>query len=347
MAPSSNGGAIVRRALGASIFVAAFLAATGLRAETIRYIPRHEELVYTFAAHAPKRTLARGDTLVTWTEDCFDGLVRTARDLPGKVVPPGHDNPQTGPFFITGAEPGDTLVVDLVTLEPARDYAISSASPFFGALTTTSTTAMLHDPLAEIVWVYAVDRKEGTVRFTPRGRGAPVAIPIRPFLGCLATAPAHGEARTTLVPDTFGGNMDTPEIREGNRVYLPVSERGALLMLGDGHLAQGGGEIIGAAVESALNVTLRVDVIKKQAIAWPRVENDDDLMVVGSAKPLEDALRVAFKDLVDWVAERASLDRMDAYQLVSQVAEASVSQAVDPSYTVVAKFPKKFLPKTP
>jgi acetamidase/formamidase len=334
--------------LKAGILIVALIPASGLRAETVRYVPRHDELVYTFAAHAPKKTLAPGDTLVTWTEDCFDGLVKRAQDLPSKVVPPGHDNPQTGPFFIKGAEPGDTLVVDLVSLEPARDYAISAAFPFFGALTATSTTALLHEPLPEMVWVYAVDRKAGTVLFKPADRGGGsggVAIPMRPFLGCLATAPANGEARSTIVPDYFGGNMDTPEIRAGNRVYLPVSVPGALLMLGDGHLAQGGGEIIGAAVESALNVTLRVELIKKKTIAWPRIENDDYLMVVGSAKPLEDALRIAFKDLVVWVSERSGLDRMDAYQLVSQVAEAPVSQAVDPNYTVLAKFPKKFLPR--
>ena len=331
----------------AAFATALLLGLTGSQplAATVRYTPSREELVYTFAAHPAVRTLAPGDTLITWTEDCFDGLVKTSQDVPSRLVPPGHENPQTGPFHIKGAEPGDTLVVDLISIEPARDYAISSAFPLFGALTTTTTTALLHDPLPEIVWVYPVDRAARTILFKPVRGGGSVAIPMRPFLGGIGTAPAHGEARSTIVPDYFGGNMDTPEVAAGNRVYLPVSVPGALLMLGDGHLVQGGGEVIGTAVESAMNVTLRVDLIKGKAISWPRIENSEYLMVVGSAKPLEDALRIAFKELVRWVADTGGLDVMDAYQLVSQVAEAPVSQAVDPMYTVVAKFPKRFLPR--
>ncbi len=326
--------------------------ATPAGAATIRYIPRHDELVYTFAAHPPKRTLSPGDTLVTWTEDCYDGRVSRPQDVPSKLVPPGRENPQTGPFFIEGAQPGDTLVVEILSVEPARDYAVSSAFPHFGALTATGSTALLHEPLPEVVWIYPVERADRAVRFVPVRPGSRAAppvpsIPIAPFLGCLATAPAHGEARSTVVPDSFGGNMDTPEVRAGSRVYLPVNVPGALLMLGDGHLVQGGGEIIGTGVESAMDVSVRVDLIKGRAIAWPRIEDAEHLMVVGSARPLEDALRIAFKELVLWVAERGGLDPMDAYQLVSQVAQAPVSQAVDPLYTVVAKFPKRFLPQAP
>lgn len=333
--------------LSAAALAMAGVAVAPVAAGTVSYMPRHEDLVYTFAAHPPRATLSPGDTLVTWTEDCYDGRVSRPTDVPSRLVPAGRENPQTGPFLIRGAEPGDTLIVDLESIEPARSYAVSSAFPGFGALTATGTTALLHDPLDEVVWIYPVNRAARTVTFRPvRGvRSFPAMdIPIRPFLGCLATAPAHGESRSTVVPDYFGGNMDTPDVAAGARVYLPVSVSGALLMLGDGHLVQGGGEIIGTGVESAMNVRLKVDLIKNRPIRWPRIETDDHLMVVGSAKPLEDALRVAFKELVLWVSERSGLDVMDAYQLVSQVAEAPVSQAVDPNYTVVARFPKKFLP---
>lgn len=138
--------------------------------------------------------------------------------------------------------------------------------------------------------------------------------------------------------------MDYWEIKKGATVYLPVHVPGALLQFGDGHLAQGEGEIIGTAVESSLNVRLKVDVIKGRTIAWPRVENDEYLMATGSYRPLEDAFRIAYKELIDWLVTDYGLDMMDAYQLCSQVGVVDVAQVVDPNYTVVAKIHKKYLP---
>src|SRR5206468_5803282 len=111
-------------------------------APTLRWTPEHGDLVYTFGGAAPKHRITPGTRIVSWTEDCFDGAVKTASDLPSKVMPPGHDNPQTGPFYVEGAEPGDTVAVHLVTLEPARNYAVSSFGPGLGALVGTDRTAM-------------------------------------------------------------------------------------------------------------------------------------------------------------------------------------------------------------
>ncbi len=158
-------------------------------------------------------------------------------------------------------------------------------------------------------------------------------------------SPAHGEARSTIVPDNYGGNMDCPEVRAGNTVYLGVRVPGALVSFGDGHYAQGDGEIIGTAIEGAMNVELTVDLIKGRETPWPRIENGDWMMSLGAARPLEDAARIAFKDMVLWVMEKTGLSLLDAYQFVSQNAVAPVTEIVDPLYTVLVKIPKSRLPK--
>lgn len=313
-------------------------------ASTVTYIPKHEELVYTFGGHPAKMHLKPGTTLITWTEDCYDGAVKSPNDVPTKVIPPGHDNPQTGPFYIDGAEPGDALAVHLVKLEPAREYAISSSFPGFGALTATSYTALLHEPLEETVWFYKVDKAQNTVRYQALKSKHAVDLPMRPFLGCIGVAPASGEVRSTIVPEAFGGNMDTWQACAGATVYLPVNVPGALFSIGDGHLVEGSGEIIGTAVESAMNVTLKIELIKNAHISWPRIEDDNYIISAGSYRPLEDAARIAYNDMVRWIAANYNMDLQDAYQLVSQTADADLTQMVDPNYTVVVKVPKKYLP---
>ena len=310
---------------------------------TVSYIPEHDELVYQFGGHPPKMHLAPGTVLVTWTEDCFDGAVKSPHDLPSKVVQPGHDNPQTGPFFVDGAEPGDALAVHILALEPARDHAVSSSFPGFGALTTTSYTALLHDALEERVWFYTVDKPKHAVRCTLATKHV-LEIPMRPFLGCIGVAPALGEVRTTIVPEAFGGNMDTWQACAGATVYLPVNVEGALFSIGDGHLVEGSGEIIGTAVESAMHVTLQIELVKRVHLTWPRLESDEFIMSAGSYRPLEDAARIAYNDMVRWIASSYAMELQDAYQLVSQTAETDLTQMVDPNYTIVVKVPKKYLP---
>ena len=324
------------------LIIALVLISTLGMAQTVRYIPKHDELRYTFGGHPPVMTLKPGTILETWTEDCYDGAVKKPTDIPSVVAPIGRDNPQTGPFYIEGAQPGDILAVHIIDLQPARDYAISSHYPGFGSLTGTEYTALLTPNLPEKVWWYTVDKQRGTVS-TMVGKHK-LEIPMTPFFGGIGVAPQRGESRWTVTPEAFGGNMDYWHIRKGSTVYLPVNVEGALLQFGDGHLAQGEGEIIGTAVESALNVKLKVDLIKGRSIPWPRVETDEYLMSTGSYRPLEDAFRIAYKELVTWLVDDYGMDMMDAYQLCSQVGEVDVAQVVDPNYTVVAKVAKKYLP---
>ncbi len=337
-----------RRAVWSAAVLAAVAAASsaalGAPGPTLTYRPAHGELVYTFGGAPPARHIQPGTRIVTWTEDCYDGAVTRPDQLPSKVMTPGHDNPQTGPFYVDGAEPGDTLAIRIEKLEPARDFAISSSFPGFGALNGTDRTAMLGPDPPEVVWFYKVDKARGVAGARSQDGKFSWEVPLAPFLGCLGVSPAGGEARSTIVPDSFGGNMDCPEVRAGNTVYLGVRVPGALVSFGDGHYAMGDGEIIGTALEGAMNVELTVDLIKHRETPWPRIENADWIMSVGAARPLEDAARVAFKDMVTWVKEKTGMAEMDAYEFVSQNARAPIVQMVDPEYTVLVKVPKASLP---
>jgi acetamidase/formamidase len=326
-------------------FAAAAGAAVASERPTLRYVPKHDELKYTFGGVPPTHHIAPGTRIISWSEDCYDGAVTRPDQLPTKVQLPGHDNPQTGPFFVDGAEPGDTLAIHIEKLEPARAYGISSLFPGFGALNGTDRTAVLQADLPETVWFYDVDKVKGIARTRSSDGKHSWEVPLAPFLGCLGVAPSNGEARSTIVPDNFGGNMDCPEVRAGNTIYLEVRVPGGLLSFGDGHYAMGDGEIIGTAIEGAMNVELTVDLIKHRATAWPRIENADWMMSLGAARPLEDAARIAFKDMVEWVMEVTGMGKLDAYQFVSQNALAPVTEMVDPLYTVLVKLPKARLPK--
>ena len=320
------------------------LAGVPAEAPVLKWIPKHEELVYSFGGATPRQRIKPGTRIISWTEDCFDGAVKTAADLPSKVMPAGHDNPQTGPFFIEGAEPGDTVAVHILKLDPARGYAVSSFGPGFGALVGTDQTAMLAPDFPETTWRYDVDAARNVAKTTTRDGAHSWEVPLAPFLGCLGVAPANGEARTSIVPGNFGGNMDCPEVRAGNTVYLGVNMPGALLSFGDGHYAMGDGEIMGAAIEGAMNVDVYVELQKKQPTPVPRIENADEVMFVGSGRPLEDAARVAFKAMVGWVQHASKMSELDAYQFVSQNARAPIIQLVDPEYTVLVKIAKNRVP---
>jgi acetamidase/formamidase len=308
----------------------------------VSFRPERSDYAWTFGGVEPVMKVKPGDVLEVWTDDCFAGLVETVDDLPSHKIT--AFNPQTGPFFVEGAEPGDTLALHFVSIEPSRDWAVSTTFPLFGALTSTTRTVTLQDPLPELVWRYDVDRQRRIVHFEARNGDFATDLPLDPMHGTVGVAPAGGEARSSLVPDAHGGNMDTPEMRAGTTCYLGVNVEGALFSLGDGHCRQGEGETCGVAVEAAMDTVLVVDLIKGRATPWPRLEDADHIMSTGSARPLEDAFRIAHGDLVHWLAEEHGLDVLDAYQLVSQISESPVANVCDPNYTFVAKAPKHYLP---
>jgi acetamidase/formamidase len=312
--------------------------------EVLEYTPTFDQYAFTFGGVAPVRRIRPGTVLRLWSEDAFCGALRSTADLSTEKVDLRFVNPQTGPFYVEGAEPGDALALHLVSLEPARDWAASATIPFFGGLTSTDRTATLQDPLPDTTWIYHVDSARRTVEFQARHTDLHIALPLEPMLGTVGVAPAGGEVRSSLVPDRFGGNMDTPQMRPGTTCYLGVNVDGALFSIGDGHYRQGEGESCGTAVEGAMISTVLVELVKGAAPLWPRLEDDEYWMTVGSSRPLEDAWRVSQVELVAWLIELFGLDRMDAYQLLSQIAEVPVANVVDANYSVVAKAPKAVLP---
>jgi acetamidase/formamidase len=312
--------------------------------EVVTFRPEAGQYAWTFGGAQPAARIRTPAVLEVYTEDCFAGRVRTDSDLVSQVCEFPYLNPQTGPFWIEDAEPGDTVAVHFVSIEPARDWAASTTVPLFGALTSTHLTATLQEPLPEVVWIWQLDRAARTCRFTARHGDYTADLPMDPMHGTVGVAPANLEVRSALVPDAFGGNMDTPEMRAGVTCYLGVNVEGALLSLGDGHARQGEGETCGVAVECAMNTVLIVDLIKNRPCPWPRLESDTHVMSAGSARPLEDAFRIAQHDMVSWVGELCGLDPLDAYQLVTQAVESPLANVCDTNYTSVAKFPKRYLP---
>lgn len=312
--------------------------------EIVEFTPEREQYAWTFGGVEPVLRVRPGTVMRLWTEDAFSGRLRSAADRPSEKLDMREVNPQTGPFHVEGAEPGDTLALHFVDLTPARDWAASATIPFFGGLTATDRTAMLHEPLPELTWIYQLDRERQVVVFEALRGEFRVDLPVEPMLGTVGVAPAGREVRTSLVPDMFGGNMDTPEMKAGSTCYLGVNVPGALFSVGDGHYRQGEGEACGTAVEGAMNVTLIVELVKGGAPVWPRIEQDDHYAVVASSRPLEDAWRASQHGMIGWLGELYGLDPLDAYQLLTQISQAPLANVVDANYSAVTKVAKRLLP---
>ena len=287
----------------------------------------------------PIASVRAGETFRVETLDAFGDRVDSPDVDLAKVVQVPYVNPCTGPIYVEGAEPGDTLTVRVDDIALPRDYAVSAIIPDFGGVCGTVLTRVLNAPLEQRLLLHPITA-EGIIH-DPSLNIPP--IPIEAFYGTIGTAPAV-EAISTLSAGFHGGNLDAADVCPGNVVMLPVQVPGALLFIGDGHAAQGDAEICGVAAETPTVGTLTVDVVKRRAIPTPRIENDEFIMSVGSARPLEDAARVAFYDLVTWVEADYGVDRFAAYQLASQVAKVRLANVVDVLYSIVAKFPKRYLP---
>ena len=307
----------------------------------VHYTTTIDNVKYLFATAAPVAHLKRGEILDTNTLDCFGNALRKPGDTMSMVK---GDNPLAGPFYIEGAEPGDTLAVKILDLQVDGDTGVGVYSPGFGALTGSKYTPVLEPSLKERIWFYHIDHASNTATFKAQDSDFSVKIPMHPFFGCIGVAPANGEARSSIVPAEFGGNMDSPEASVGNTVYFPVNVKGGLFYIGDGHAAMGDGEVAGSAVEVPLKARLQFDVIKGRTIEWPEFENDEAIMTVGAYRPADDAVRIAFTELVHWIHRDYGLSDLDAYELLSKVARVHFNEMVDPNYVVVASIEKKYLP---
>jgi amidase len=311
------------------------------KSEIIQYHATIDNVKYVYGVAPPVARLHPGNILEANSLDCFGNAIKRPGDTQALVK---GDNPLTGPFFIEGAEPGDTLVVHILDLQVDGNQGLGAFAPGFGALNETNYTPMLHPPLPERIWFYPIDHASNTATFQALDSNYKVKIPLHPFLGCIGVAPSSGEARSSIVPAEFGGNMDAPEASVGNTLYLPVSVSGGLFYFGDGHAAMGDGEIAGTAIEVPMRARLQFDLVKGKHTNWPRFENEKEIMAAGIYRPVDDAVRIAFTELVAWIHADYGLSELDAYELLSKVGKIHLTEMVDPNYVVVASIEKKFLP---
>jgi len=316
-----------------ALALAALQAATPATMDTVRFTPTVGQ--QTFAVREPVLRIRPGTVLISNT---LHGAYYTREGgaWPGEV----------GPIYVEGATPNDILVVRIARVRPNTGLAAARLNPAFGGLSSDARVRMLNDPIParRYVWELDAERMTGTTTL-PGSRMREVTIDLQPMLGRLAVAPRGEEAFAGLWPGDFGGNMDAVELREGTTVYLPVFHDGAYFYFGDGHARQGHGEVAGTGLETSMDVVLEIDLIRGRSIDWPRLENGDYLMVAGSGRPLIDAFRLAHIELIEWLVDEYGFDKWDAYALIGQVGESSVANIVDPAYTIIAKFPKRFLPR--
>jgi amidase len=312
----------------------AVAASTSLRADTHRFVPTQFHNTFSFA-HPPALRLKPGDRVITSTVDA--GGV----DKDGRQVAQGP-NPQTGPFYIEGAEPGDVLVVRIEKIETNRATAYSSSLLAPYVVDPGSIATRVDREAKRVIW--QIDKAAGVARLTDADVRPALTLPLRPMLGCVGVAPARKEAIGTASPGAFGGNMDYAGLTAGVTVMLPVNEPGALLFIGDGHARQGEGEVVGTGLETSMDVEFTVDLVKKKAAAWPRLENDTHVMVLGSARPLLQALQHATTEMQRWLVADYGFSERGAAAFMGQALEYEVANVVDPNFTVVAKVRKSLMP---
>ncbi len=303
---------------------------------THRFTPTHYH--NTFGPHAPVLRISDGDTVITTTVDSH------GYDADGEQVAP-HPNPQTGPFYVEGAEPGDAVAIEL------ERVAVNRPSGW----TYNSVAANVVDPsyvpaLPERVLVrWTLDLEASTARISEEEASRlpglrDLVLPLQPMLGCLGVAPANGQAIWTATSGPHGGNMDYRGYVAGITAYFPVFVEGALIHLGDGHAVQGDGEIVGTGIETSFDVRFRVRLLKERALGWPRGETADAVFTVGNARPLDQAVQHATTEMLRWLQADYGLTAEEASTLLGQVVAYDLGNMYDPAYTMVCKVAKRYLP---
>lgn len=293
---------------------------------------------YVYGPYAePVMRIAPGDVVEVETLDAFGGAIKTEDDLPSQVLNMPFVNPQNGPIAVEGAVKGDVLAVYVHSLLPRGPQPAGTTAliPSFGALVADSNL-MLNAPTPERVKKMEVT-PEGGVKFSDR-----VTLPYEPFVGTMGVSPEI-EAVSSLQPDYWGGNMDCPDVAPGAIMYFPVQREGAYFYIGDCHGRQGDGELCGVAVEIPATVTVQIDLIKGWSIPGVRLETEEKIMSLGSARPMEDAARMAYRDLVRWMVDDYGFEESEAYFLATQAGRMRVGNMVDPKYTMGASMLKEYI----
>ena len=314
--------------------------ATRVVASPHRTPQRHEFTPTVFyrqfsPANKPVLTIAPGDTVHTTTVDAGGTDEKSVKRVLG-------GNPETGPFYVDGAQPGDTLVVHLLKLRLNRDYAVSDDAIDESAMNSQLAVTM-KDAGKTVRW--HIDTAKGVAY--PENAGPDMAnyrVPLKPMLGCIATAVGPAQAPPpTGDSGGWGGNMDFNEIGEGATIYLPVANPGALLYLGDGHAEQGDGELNGNALETSMDVEFSVDVIPATHLSARRIETPTHIITMGLSASLDNALKGATDGMAKWLNEDYKLTPSETAQLLGTAAEYKVSEVADRNSGVVLKIDKQRL----
>jgi acetamidase/formamidase len=291
----------------------------------------HDVTYNTLGPNPPALRVQPGDTVIMQTLDAYavasDGVQRG-----------GLPNPQTGPIWVEGAEPGDALTVEIVRVTPTRERGWTRG-PLAPNVVDPERANLL--PQRE-TFDWAIDLAAGTARLVDPPRSlAKLVLPLDPMIGCFGVAPADGEAILTSTPGPHGGNMDWRGFRAGATVWFPVGAPGALLGAGDGHATQGDGEIAGTGIEVSMEIELRLDVRKGWKINWPRGITSDgtEFFSVGNARPLDQALQHATTEMLDWLEDDYGLDVVAASHLLGQTVRFDIGNVYNPAYTVVCRMP--------
>jgi len=298
---------------------------------------RHDFTPTTFhrqfsATNKPVLAVYPGDSIHTTTVDAGGTDEKGVTRVLG-------GNPETGPFYIETAAPGDILVVRLTRLRLNRDWALSDDGIVDRGVDSDLAVKM-KDGFKNVRW--HLDRERGVATTEKPGEHlARYTVPLRPMLGCVAVAPSSTQAPPgTGDSGRWGGNMDFNEIVEGATVYLPVNVPGALLYIGDGHAAQGDGELNGNALETSMDVEFTVDVLAHKSIMSPRVESGTHIMAMGLAGSLDDAFRAATANMAQWLTDDYKLTPSEIAQVLGTAAEYKVSEVADRNTGIVLKIDK-------
>ena len=298
---------------------------------TRRFAP--ESFHNVLGALEPIARLANGERVIVETVDAWGFDKSGAR----RQTPP---NPMSGPFYIEDAEPGDTLAVRIEAMRANRDEGWT-----FGPVATNVVEPAYAASLPKrerALW--RLDGAAGTARLIdPPAALARFEVAFAPMLGCFGVAPPLGQAISTATSGTYGGNMDYRRFGPGTTAYFPVFAPGALFFLGDGHFAQGDGEIVGTGIETSFEVEFTVTVLKGRKIGWPRGETAQWLFTLGSARPLDQALQHATTEMIAWLGQDYGLDPLSASHVLGQAVRYDVANVFNPAYSVACRLDKRVL----
>jgi amidase len=287
----------------------------------------------TFGPHAPALRCADGDTVIVTTLDAggedSEGIARAPRP-----------NPVAGPVFVEGAQPGDALRVDIVRMTPTRRTGWTRSVLVASVLEPGVAPGL---PRERVTWT--IDPDARTARLQQPAPGLEhLVVPVEPMIGCLGVAPRQEQAISTLTSGEHGGNMDCRAFAPGATTWFPVAVPGALFALGDGHAAQGDGEIVGTGIETTFEVELRFAIDRRHRLRWPRGETAHDIFTVGNARPIEQALQHATTEMLNWLMDGCELSHEAASQLMGQCVRYEIGNVCNPAYTIACRMPRRHLP---